>query len=83
VKPSRFPVATGLLFAVLASITVPVLAQRQALPRQAPHAAFNPRDLQGTWNNTTPIPFQRSRENAAKEFFTEEEAREFAKQAVQ
>ena len=34
-------------------------------------------DLQGIWNNQTPIPFERPKELAGKAFFTRDEAAEF------
>ena len=34
-------------------------------------------DLQGIWNNQTPVPFERPKELAGKAFFTREEAAEF------
>src|SRR5204863_1343137 len=36
-------------------------------------------DLRGTWSNASLTPFERPKEFAGKEFFTEEEAAEFAK----
>ena len=34
-------------------------------------------DLQGIWNNQTPVPFERPKELAGKAFFTREEAADF------
>ena len=39
-------------------------------------------DLQGTWNNITGIPLERPAELSGKEFFTQEEAVQFAKQTL-
>ena len=39
-------------------------------------------DLQGTWNNITGIPLERPAELADKEFFTREEAVQFAEQTL-
>ena len=39
-------------------------------------------DLQGTWNNITGTPLERPAELSEKEFFTEEEAVEFAEQTL-
>jgi hypothetical protein len=39
--------------------------------------AWGDPDLQGIWNNQTPVPFERPKELAGKAFFTREEAIEF------
>src|SRR5579864_6997665 len=47
----------------------------------APRAAGGHPDLQGFWTNASLTPFERPREFAGKEFFTEEEAAAFEKRA--
>ncbi|HTS24853.1 MAG TPA: hypothetical protein VMH81_03215 [Bryobacteraceae bacterium] len=49
----------------------------------APRAAGGHPDLQGFWSSATLTPFERPRELAGKEFFTENEAAEFEKRALQ
>jgi hypothetical protein len=44
-----------------------------------PRTADGQPDLQGIWTNTTLTPFERSKELAGKEFFTEQEASEYQK----
>ena len=39
-------------------------------------------DLQGTWNNITGVPLERPAELSGKEFFTQEEAVQFAEQTL-
>jgi hypothetical protein len=48
----------------------------------APRTADGQPDLQGIWSNASVTPFERPKESAGKEFFTEEEAAEFAKRVV-
>jgi hypothetical protein len=48
----------------------------------APRAPDGHPDLQGVWSNANLTPFERPKELAGKEFFTEEEAAEFARKAV-
>ena len=71
------------LFAV-----VPVAGQTPSAPAKPTPAAKNftvPRtpdgkpDLQGVWNSSLLTPFERPKEYASKEFFTPQEAAEFAK----
>src|SRR5438128_1884167 len=49
----------------------------------APHTPDGQPDLQGIWTNATITPFERPKELAGKEFFTEQEAAEYEKQMVQ
>jgi len=73
----RFVLVVILLLAV-----VPVAAQ-------APHKAHMPRtpdgqpDLQGFWTNATFTPFERPKDFAGKEFFTEEEAAAYEQKRAQ
>jgi len=48
-----------------------------------PHTPDGQPDLQGVWTNATVTPLERPTGLAGKQVFTEEEAAEFAKQAVQ
>ena len=48
----------------------------------APRTADGQPDLQGIWSNASVTPFERPKELAGKEFFTEEEAVEFARRVV-
>jgi hypothetical protein len=52
-------------------------AGRWSLPRTSDGQP----DLQGIWTNATITPLERPRELAGKEFFTPDEAAEYAKQA--
>jgi hypothetical protein len=49
----------------------------------APHTPDGQPDLQGIWTNATITPFERPKELAGKEFFTEQEAAEYEKQMLQ
>jgi hypothetical protein len=57
-----------------------VLAVAAWIPTSAqngvPRAADGHRDLSGVWTNKTVTPFERPRDLAGKEFFTEQEAAE-------
>src|SRR2546422_4467833 len=48
----------------------------------APHTPDGHPDLQGIWTNATITPFERPRELAGKEYFTEQEAAEYEKKVV-
>ena len=47
----------------------------------APRTAWGDPDLQGTWENLTPVPLERSKQFGNREFMTEQEAAERAKRA--
>jgi hypothetical protein len=49
----------------------------------APHTADGWPDLQGIWSNASLTPFERPKEFAGKEFFSEEEAAAFTKAALE
>ena len=49
----------------------------------APRTSGGHPDLQGSWTNATLTPFERSREVAGKEFFTQDEAAEFEKRMLE
>lgn len=57
--------------------------QREGKAWVVPRTAGGHPDLQGFWSNATLTPFERPREFAAKEFFTEDEAAEFEKRTFQ
>ena len=76
----------ALAFALSAGLfAVPVPAQSRA---ESPKKWTTPRtpdgqpDLQGIWTNATITPFERPREIAGKEYFTEKEAAEYEKKVV-
>jgi hypothetical protein len=48
----------------------------------APLTADGHPDLQGTWSNASLTPFERPKELAGKEFFTEQEAAEYARRLI-
>src|SRR4029077_13155769 len=87
----RFLHSVGALGGVIAAAllaTTPVGGQ--ARPSEAkttaaakvwipPRTADGQPDLQGIWTNTTLTPFERSKDLAGKEFFTEKEAAEYEK----
>ena len=84
--------ALALLIAVALLAPVPVAAQAQPSAANTTAAAKTwtpPRtpdgqpDLQGIWSNATLTPLERPRELAGKRFFTEEEAAEYEKRALQ
>ena len=63
-----------------------VLAVAAWIPTSAqngvPRAADGHPDLSGVWTNKTVTPFERPRDLAGKEFFTEQEAAEYEKTHV-
>jgi hypothetical protein len=75
-----------LLGAAAAMVAAPAHVMAQAPSRAtaakawtAPRTADGQPDLQGVWSNASLTPFERSKEFAGKEFFTEEEAAKFTK----
>jgi hypothetical protein len=88
----RFFAAMGALAVVIAvalPAAVPVAGQVAANTTGAAKAWTVPRtpdgqpDLQGIWSNATLTPLERPRELAGKPFFTQEEAAEYEKRALQ
>src|SRR5690349_14380140 len=55
----------------------------QSAPYVPPRTVDGQPDLQGIWTNATVTPLERPVELGDKQFLTEKEAAEFAKQAVQ
>src|SRR3954466_7741402 len=83
----RSSARTALLVVALAAglFAVPVAAQsRSAAPKRwiTPRTPDGQPDLQGIWTNATITPFERPRELAGKEYFTEQEAAEYEKKVV-
>ena len=85
----RCPASTCTLAIVMAVgfvASLPVAGQTRTAAADTwtpPRTTWDDPDLQGIWNNLTSTPLQRTAELAGKEFFTEEEALEFAKQTLQ
>jgi hypothetical protein len=78
-------VARALTVVVVSLAAAPVAGQ----PRPAASKKWTPPrtpdgqpDLQGIWTNATITPFERPKELAGKEFFTEQEAAEYEKRIV-
>jgi hypothetical protein len=78
----RFLALLGAAAALLAA-SAPVAAQTIAAKAwTAPRTADGHPDLQGIWSNASLTPFERPKELAGKEFFTEEEAAAFARRVL-
>jgi hypothetical protein len=84
----RFPVLMSALAAMIA-VTLAPSAAGQANTRvaaktwTAPRTADGQPDLQGLWTNATITPFERPKDLAGKEFFTEEEAAAYEKRVLE
>src|SRR5713101_8402920 len=84
----RFLTSTAALAFTLAIVSlVPAPAAGQSRP--APPKKWTPPrtpdgqpDLRGIWTNATITPFERPKEFAGKEYFTEQEAAEYEKKVV-
>src|ERR1700687_3405960 len=76
-----FSVPTALLAVTLA---VGLFAAGPIVPKKwtAPSTPDGQPDLQGIWSNATITPFERPKELAGKEFFTEQEAAAYEKEVV-
>lgn len=80
---------TAVVVALAAAVAMPLWAARQQSPSagaggssaspqwSAPRTADGQPDLQGIWSNSTYTPLERPAGFAGREFFTEQEAREF------
>lgn len=76
--------------AVMALATAPIVAQapspavaKAARVRTIPRTPDGRPDLGGTWSNATLTPFERPKDLAGKEFFTEQEAAEFTRTTLE
>ena len=78
----RFSASTAALVVALVG-ALPAPAQ-VAGPKKwtVPRTADGQPDLQGIWSNATITPFERPKELAGKEFFTEQEAADYEKRIV-
>src|SRR5882724_6214675 len=87
-KHRFFAPAAALSFALAAVLlaSAPVAGQSRPVvaPKKwtAPRTADGQPDLQGIWSNATLTPFERPKELAGKEFFTEQEAAEYERRIV-
>ena len=76
----------ALAFALAAGLfAVPAEAQSPAAPPKkwtVPRTPDGQPDIQGIWTNATITPFERPRELAGKEYFTQQEAAEYEKTVV-
>ncbi len=86
----RFLVPMSALVAATAAVLLapsPVAGQGNtkvaAKTWAVPHTANGQPDLQGLWTNATITPFERPKDLAGKEFFTEEEAAAYEKRIAQ
>ena len=85
----RFLASTAALaftLAIVSLVPAPAAGQqsRHAPPKKwtPPRTPDGQPDLQGIWTNATITPFERPKELAGKEFFTEQEAAEYEKRIV-
>jgi hypothetical protein len=84
----RFLASTAALTFTLAAVSLalaPALGQSRLAPPKKwtqPRTADGQPDLQGIWSNATITPFERPKDLAGKEFFTEQEAAEYEKRIV-
>ena len=78
----RFSASTAALVVALVG-ALPAPAQ-VAGPKKwtVPRTADGQPDLQGIWSNATITPFERPKELAGKEFFSEQEAADYEKRIV-
>ncbi len=78
---------TAILALLLAVVTAPRAAGQAPRPASKKwtlsHTPDGQPDLQGIWSNATITPFERPRDLAGKEFFTEQEAAAYEKKVVQ
>src|SRR5947209_8672275 len=85
----RFPMShryLAWLGAAAALVIAPAQIAAQTRPAKtwtAPRTAERQPDLQGVWSSASVTPFERPKEFAGKEFFTEAEAAEYAKKVVE
>src|SRR5258706_11774543 len=84
----RFLASTAALTFALAAVSLalaPAVGQSRVAPPKKwtqPRTADGQPDLQGIWSNATITPFERPKDLAGKEFFTEQEAAEYEKRIV-
>lgn len=67
---------------LIVSLTFPLILALSAAHAQTPRTSWGDPDLQGRWSNATLTPLQRPAELGDKQYFTEEEAREYVAQRI-
>jgi hypothetical protein len=75
----------ALTLAVVSLAPIPVAGQSRPAPTKKwgqPRTPDGQPDLQGIWSNATITPFERPKELAGKEFFTEQEAADYEKRIL-
>src|SRR5258708_12340956 len=79
----RFLHSTAVLAFALAAVSL-AGQSRPASPKKwtQPRTPDGQPDLQGIWSNATITPFERPKELAGKEFFTEQEAADYEKRIL-
>src|SRR5262245_57452407 len=75
----RAVTAAAMAFGTLASLSAQAPRPKTAA---SPKTPWGHPDLQGRWTTATLTPLERPSELGAKEFFTEDEAREYSKTAL-
>ena len=77
------PPITNRSSVLLTAATLILLAPGQLAAQKIPRTPDGRPDLRGIWSTATLTPFERSKELAAKEFFTASEAADFTRATIQ
>jgi hypothetical protein len=83
VSTSVLPVAAALAFLAAVPAARPADTAKAAKTANVPRTADGHPDFSGIWTNITITPLERPADLAGKEFFTEQEAVDYAKRTVQ